>query len=132
MQQDLATQNWVFDPVDPAQVQTLGITQPILTQSQAIDGVYKQSPNLAQDKDVFGVTANLGLLNSQSLQTAAQAGEKVDSTFLKPRLVWIVTLGGLKSQSAGPQGAASLISNELDVVVDAISGDQLMSFVWTR
>ncbi len=132
LQKDLATQDWAFEPVDAAQLQALGITQPVLTKNQAIDRVNKQSPMLAQAKDVFGVTANLGLLSMPSLQKSAQAGVAVDPTFLKPRLIWIVTLAGLHSQSPGPQGATPTISNELDVVVDAITGDQLMSFVWTR
>jgi hypothetical protein len=132
LQQDLATQDWVFEPVDAAQIHALGITQPVLTKNQAIDRVYKQSPMLAQAKDVFGVTANLARLSMPSLQQSAQAGVAVDPTFLKPRLVWIVTLGGLSSQSVGPPGSTPAVSNELDVVLDALTGDQLMSFVWTR
>jgi hypothetical protein len=84
LQQDLATQGWVVEPVDATQLQALGIRQPILTNNQAIDRVYKQSPMLAQAKDVFGVTANLGRLSMPSLQKSAQAGVPVDPTFLKP------------------------------------------------
>ena len=132
LQQDLASQGWVFEPVDAARLHARGITQPVLTKNQAIDQVYKHSPMLAQATDVFGVTANLGRLSMPSQQKSAQAGVAVDPTFLQPRLVWIVTLGGLSSQSAGPPELTPAVSNELDVVIDANIGDQLMSFVWTR
>ena len=132
LQQDLAKENWTFAPIDPTKLQAYGITQPILTREQAIEMAYKQAPSLQKAKSISGITANLGKLSNSDLQASAQVGEKVDPAFLNPRLVWIVTFAGLDSQSAGPPGFALATSNEFDVVIDAITGEQLMSFVWTR
>jgi len=127
LKQDLAKENWTFEPVDPAKV-----TQTILSRNQAIDMANKQFPNLGDTKSIIGITANLGQLSNPLLRASAQAGEKVDTTFLNPRLVWIVTYEGVISQSAGPRGFPHATSNEFDVVLDATTGEQLMTFVWKR
>ncbi len=130
--QGLAKENWKFEPLDPTQLPASGITQTVLSRDQAIDLANKQYPDLQNTKGLIGITANLGQLSNPLLQSHAQAGEKVDPTFLNPRLVWIVTYGGVNSQSAGGPNGPQATSNEFDVVLDAITGDQLMSFVWTR
>ena len=128
----LAKENWTFEPVDPAKLNASGITQPILSRDQAIDIANKQYPDLQNSKGLIGINANLGRLSNPLLQSNAQAGEKVDPTFLNPRLVWIVTYSGVYSQSAGGPNDPQATSNEFDVVFDATTGGQLMSFVWTR
>jgi len=132
LKQGLAKENWTFEPVDPAKLNASGITQTILSRDQAIDIANKQYPDLQNTKGLIGITANLGRLSNPRLQSNAQAGEKVDPTFLNPRLVWIVTYGGVYSQSAGGPNSPQATSNEFDVVLDATTGEQLMAFVWTR
>ena len=127
LKQDLAKENWTFEPVDPAT-----ITQTIISRDQAIDAANKQFPNLQYTKSLIGITANLGRLGNLLLRSSAQAGEKVDPTFLNPRLVWIVTYVGVYSQSVGSPNGPHATSNEFDVVLDATTGEQLMTFVWTR
>ena len=132
LKQDLAKENWTFEPLDPAKLNASGITQTILTRDQAIDIANKQYPDLQNTKGLIGITANVGRLSNPLLQSNAQAGEKVDPTFLNPRLVWIVTYAGVYSQSAGGPNSPHATSNEFDVVLDATTGEQLMAFVWTR
>lgn len=127
LKQDLAKENWIFEPVDPAK-----ITQTILSKDQAIDIANKQFPNLQDAKGLIGITANLGQLSNPLLQSSAKAGEKVDPAFLNPRLVWIVTYVGVSSQSVGSPNGPQATSNEFDIVVEATTGEQLMTFVWTR
>ena len=131
LKQGFATENWTFEPVDPAKLNASGITQTILSRDQAIDIANKQYPDLQNTKGLIGITANLGQLSNPLLQSNAQAGEKVDPTFLNPRLVWIVTYGGVYSQSAGGPNSPQATSNEFDVMLDATTGEQLMAFVWT-
>jgi hypothetical protein len=132
LKQGLAKENWTFEPVDPAKLNASGMPQPILSREQAIDMANKQVPDLQNSKGLIGITANLGRLSNPLLQANAQAGEKVDPTFLHPRLVWIVTYAGVASQSAGGPNNPQATSNEFDVVLDATTGEQLMSFVWRR
>ena len=132
LKQGLAKENWTFEPLDPAKLNASGITQAILTRDQAIATANKQYPDLQNTKGLIGITANLGQLSNPLLRSTAQAGEKVDPTFLNPRLVWIVTYGGVNSQSAGGPNSPHATSNEFDVVLDATTGEQLMAFVWTR
>jgi peptidase YpeB-like protein len=132
LKQDLAKENWTFEPLDPAKLNASGITQTVLTRDQAIAIANNQFPNLQETKSLIGITANLGKLSNSLLRSSAQAGEKVDPTFLNPRLVWIVTYVGVNSQSVGSPNGPQATSNEFDVVVDATTGEQLMTFVWTR
>jgi hypothetical protein len=132
LKQDLAKENWTFEPVDPSNLNASGITQTILTSDKVIGIANSQFPDLQGTKSLIGITANLGKLSNQQLQSSAQAGEKVDPTFLNPRLVWIVTYVGVNSQSVGSPNGPHATSNEFDVVLDATTGEQLMTFVWTR
>ena len=132
LKQGLAKENWTFEPLDPAKLNATGMPQPILSREQAIDMANKQVPDLQNSKGLIGITSNLGRLSNPILQANAQAGEKVDPTFLSPRLVWIVTYSGVASQSAGGPNNPQATSNEFDVVLDATTGEQLMSFVWRR
>jgi hypothetical protein len=130
--QDLATNGWIFIPVDPKDPRSAGITQIFLTKDGAIAAANNNYPYLQKSPDLKNIVAYLGLFSDPGLQEAAQQGEKVDPTFLKPRLVWIISFKGIKEQSSGPPGSEHRISNELDVVIDAVTGERLMDFVWTR
>lgn len=132
LKEDLARENWVFEPADPAKLNTPGTAQTILSQDQVIDMANQEYPDLQSAPSLTGIAANLGRLNKPSLRASAQAGEKVDTTFLNPHLVWIVTYVGVTSQSVGAQGGPQATSNEFDVVMDAKTGKELMTFVWTR
>lgn len=132
LQEDLAKENWTFNPVDPSHPETSGVTERILSRDEAIDAARKQLENSQPIPGITGVGASLGQLSKSLLSQSAQLGEKVDSTFTNPRLVWIVTFAGLRSRSAGPPDMAPKEANELNVVIDAVTGEYLMSFVWTR
>lgn len=122
---DLARTGWDFVPVDPAT-----LASGVVGREQALERVQQQYQQ--QDQQASNRDAQLGRLTNVVINQSRQAGAKVDSTFASPRLVWIVTLSGVGYQSSGPPGQPRKVSNELNVVVDATSGDILMDFVWTR
>ena len=129
LQQDLATEKWVFTPLDPANLVLPNARQAVQSSTQAIDLVRKLHPESLQASNI---TASSGMLHNSLLHQSVQAGETVDPTFTDPHPVWIVTLSGVTRQSSGPPEAARQTSNELDVVIDLNTGTSLMDFVWTR
>ena len=130
--QGLAREGWVFTAVDPNQPQASGIPQPVVARQTAIEAANASFPGLQTSPDLTGIEANLGRLSSSSLQQAARSGVRADPTFLEPRPVWIVTYAGIREVSSGPPGSNHSYSNEVDVIIDAMSGDYLMAMVWTR
>jgi len=130
--QGLASEGWIFTPVDPNNPHPAGVTQTVLPRDRAIAVVNSDYKNLQKSPDLKGIVAYLGKMSDVRLQEASQTGVTVDPTFLKPRLVWIVSYQGIKEQSSGPPGSIVRVSNELDVVIDAVTGERLMDFVWTR
>ena len=128
----LANEGWSFTPVDPVHPQSSGIFQAFLSRDRAINAANNYEPYLQKSPDLTGIVAYLGMFSDAGLKASAQAGEKVDPTFLNPRLVWIVSYQGIQEQSSGPPESEHRFSNELNVVVDAFSGKILLEFVWTR
>ncbi len=126
IQKDLASQSIRFDPVEPLQAGTA-----ILSEDQAIAAVNHAFPRLQELKPT-ATTANLGRLSKPLLQAGLQEGMISDDPFVNPKLVWIVTLSGVQMKSSGGNGRPVLVSNELNVVIDASTGDRLMDYVWTR
>jgi len=125
LQQDLVSINWSFEPADASSFPP----NSSITLQQALDIVKKQYPQFGQAN---GVVAHIGWLTNKSNSQAIQSGQSVDPTFATAHLVWIVTLSGVQSQSAGPPGSPHDTSNELNIVIDAKDGTYLMDFVWTR
>ncbi len=130
--QSMAQEGWQFIGVDPNHPKISGVTQSFLSEEKATDLVNSLYPDLQKSPDLKGITAHLGILQNKRLQESAKRGEKVDPTFLKPRLVWIVTYAGIKMPSAGPKGADLTMSTEMNIVINAATGDYMMDFVWTR
>jgi hypothetical protein len=129
---DLATEGWVFTPVDPKNPNSSGITQKVITKDRAISDANSNYKDIQKSPGLTAIVAYLGLMSNSGLQAADRAGIKVDPTFLKPHLVWIVSYKGIQEQSSGPPGSPIHFSNELEVVIDAETGEHLMDFVWTR
>jgi hypothetical protein len=130
--QDLAGEGWIFTPVNPKDPSASGITQIVITKDRAVAAANSSDNNIQKSPDLTGIATYLGLMSNSGLQAAAQAGVNVDPTFLKPRLVWIVSYKGIRQQSSGPPGSEVHFSNELDIVIDAVTGERLLEFVWTR
>lgn len=124
LQQDLISIGWNFVPADATSA-----TQSQITQATAQDIVNKAYPQSQQAKLI---TSFLGLLENVTATEATKRGQQADQTFASARLVWIVTLSGAMTQSSGPPQVARKTSNELNIIVDARSGEILMDFVWTR
>ena len=74
----------------------------------------------------------MGFLQNQGLQKPIDIRDTNGSPFAEPRLVWIVTLSGVQQTSSGPPNQEKKISNELNVILDAKTGEYLADFVWTR
>jgi hypothetical protein len=129
---DLASEGWIFTPVDPRDPNSSGITQKVITKDRAISDANGNYKDIQKSPGLTAIVAYLGLMSNSGLQAAAQAGINVDPTFLIPHLVWIVSYKGIQEQSSGPPGSIIRFSNELEVVIDAQTGDRLMDFVWTR
>jgi len=128
--QDLAQEGWLFNPVSTGSSPQPGVA--LLTKDQAIAKANNIFPDFQKSPDLTGISANIGELSNSRMQQSAQRGEKVNNTFLKPKLVWIVSYEGIKMPSAGPAGSNISMSTEMNVVIDAVSGDYLMDYVWTR
>jgi hypothetical protein len=76
------------------------------------------------------VNTELGYLSNPTLEQMAARGEKVDPTLLSHPLVWIVSFQGLELPSSGPPGSTHRVAHEYNVVIDAITGDYLMGFIY--
>ena len=112
----------VFVPANPSD-----IIQAILSKEEAIA---KAQESGAPVKEATSIIAELGYLNSPSLETAAASGEKVDPTLLAHPLVWIISYEGVEIPSSGPPGSEHHIAHEYNVVIDATTGAYVMGFVY--
>jgi len=112
----------VFVPANPSD-----IIQAILSKEEAIA---KAQESGAPVKEVTSIIAELGYLNSPSLESAAASGEKVDPTLLAHPLVWIISYEGVVIPSSGPPGSEHHIAHEYNVVIDATTGAYVMGFVY--
>lgn len=121
--QNLAAMHNTFTLVNESDSSIVHITR---------DQVLKIINGSYADANPSAITYTLGMLVDNDAIQGARVGRKVDTTFLTPKLVWIVSLSGILQQSAGPPGSKVQTSNELDVVLDAQSGTELFGFVWAR
>jgi len=112
----------VFVPANPSD-----IVQAILSKEEAIA---KAQESGAPVKEATSIIAELGYLNSPSLETAAASGEKVDPILLAHPLVWIISYEGVEIPSSGPPGSEHHIAHEYNVVIDATTGAYVMGFVY--
>ena len=110
-----------FTPVDPADKRAQGF----IAKERAMTVILQVSPGL---KNATGYDATLGFISNPNLQQASRAGANVDSRLAGPTLVWAIVFHGIESASMGPPGAEHHYAYDLVVVVDARTGDYLMSF----
>ncbi len=101
--------------------------QPPVTREQALASAYQLTPGL---KTATGVNYTLGYLSDPGLIRAAQRGEKVDWRMADSGLVWILSFQGIQSVSSGPPEVKHSVSNELNVVISATTGEELYQFVY--
>jgi hypothetical protein len=99
--------------------------QGAIGKNQAITAALKEEPGL---KAATGVYAMLGFLNDSNLQQAANQGVPVDSHLANMGLVWLITFNGIETSSSGPPGAPHATSNDLNVVIDAKTGNFVEAF----
>ncbi len=76
------------------------------------------------------VSAELGYLNAPTLEEMSARGEKVDPTLLSRPLVWIISFEGLELPSSGPPGSIHRFAHEYNVVIDAMTGNYVMGFIY--
>jgi hypothetical protein len=99
--------------------------QGAIGKDQAITAALNEEPGL---KAASSVSAMLGFMNNTNLQQAANQGVSVDPHLANMGLVWLVTFNGIETSSSGPSGAPHAISNELNVVIDAKTGNSVEAF----
>ena len=110
-----------FTPVNPADKQAQGS----IAKEKAMAVALQISPGL---KNATGNDATLGFISNMGLQQVSRAGGNVDSRLAGPTLVWAMVFYGIESVSMGPPGAEHHYANDLVVVVDARTGNYLVSF----
>jgi hypothetical protein len=110
-----------FTQVNVADSQAQGAIE----KDQAITAALNEEPGL---KAATSVSAMLGFMNNTNLQQAANQGVSVDPHLANMGLVWLVTFNGIETSSSGPGGAPHATSNELNVVIDAKTGNFIEAF----
>ena len=98
-----------------------------LSREEAIDKAQEAGAPVQEATTVF---AELGYLSDPSLETAAANGQKVDPSLLDHPLVWIISCEGVDIPSSGPPESTHTVAHEYNVVINAITGDYLMGFVY--
>jgi hypothetical protein len=99
--------------------------QGAIGKDQAINAALNEEPGL---KAATSVYAMLGFMSDSNLQQAANQGVPVDPHLVNMGLVWLVTFHGIETSSSGPPGAPHATSNELNVVIDAKTGNSVEAF----
>ena len=99
--------------------------QGAIGKDQAITAALHGEPDL---KAATSVSAMLGLLTNPNLQQAVNQGVAIDPHLANMGLVWLVTFNGIETSSSGPIGAPHSTSNELNVVIDAKTGNFVEAF----
>jgi len=120
----------------PQNLEYLGLsfTQVNVTDSQAQGAIGKdQAITAALNEDsglkaATSVSAMLGLLTNPNLQQAVNQGVAIDPHLANMGLVWLITFNGIETSSSGPPGAPHATSNELNVVIDAKTGNFVEAF----
>ncbi len=121
---DLLQKRWgrVFVPADGAAQAYAKVTS-----EQALVTAYQNNSQLKQATTVY---TSLGYLSDPGLNQAVQAGDKVNQIVADSGLVWILTFEGIQTVSSGPPGVQRSVSNELNVVISAVSGEKLYEFTY--
>jgi hypothetical protein len=94
------------------------------------EGAITKARESAPVQQATSVSAELGYLNDPTLEEMFARGEKVDPTLLSHPLVWIVSFQGLELPSSGPPGSTHRFAHEYNVVIDAMTGNYLMGFIY--
>lgn len=89
-----------------------------------------QARGSAPVRQATSVNTELGYLSNPTLEQMAARGEKVDPTLLSHPLVWSASFQGLELPSSGLPGSTHRFAHEYNVVIDAITGDYLMGFIY--
>jgi hypothetical protein len=110
-----------FTRVEVADIRAQGA----ITKEQAISLALKEEPNL---KVAASISVLLGFLLDANLQQAENQGIQIDPRLANMGLVWLVTFHGIETPSMGPSRSIRSISNEYNVVIDAMTGEYLMAF----
>jgi hypothetical protein len=99
--------------------------QGAIGKDQAITAALHGEPDL---KAATSVSAMLGLLTDPDLQQAVNQGVAIDPHLADMGLVWLLTFNGIETSSSGPAGAPHATSNQLNVVIDAKTGNFVEAF----
>ena len=99
--------------------------QDAIWKNQAIAAALNGEPDL---KAATSVSAMLGLLTNPNLQQAVNQGVAIDPHLANMGLVWLVTFYGIETSSSGPPGSPHSTSNELNVVINAKTGNFVEAF----
>ncbi len=101
--------------------------QPQITKEQALSKAYECRPGTRQaTSEVF----ELGYLRNPGMLQAAGQGEKVFPKIADPGLVWILVFEGYLSLSSGPAGGVHSQSNEINIVISAITGECIEEIIY--
>jgi hypothetical protein len=99
--------------------------QGAIGKDQAITAALNEEAGL---KSATSISAMLGFMSNTNLQQAEKQGVSVDPHLTNMGLVWLVTFYGIETSSSGPSGARHATSNELNVVIDAKTGNPVEAF----
>jgi hypothetical protein len=94
------------------------------------EAVAKAQESDAPVNEPTAIFAALGYLSDPTLEELAATGEKVNSDLLTHPLVWIISYEGVEMPASGPPDSEHAIAHEYNVVIDAITGEYLMGFIY--
>ena len=109
-----------FTPAEPD-------VQPGITKEQALSKAYECRPGTRQ---ATSVGFELGYLRNPGMLESAARGEKVFPKIADPGLVWILVVEGYPSVSSGPPEAVPSQSNEINVVISAVTGECIEEIIY--
>ncbi len=115
-----ATWGLEFTPAEPN-------AQPQITKEQALSKAHECRPGTTQ---ATSVVFELGYLRNPGMLEDAGRGEKVFPKIADPGLVWILVFEGYLSLSSGPAGGVHSQSNEINIVISAITGECIEEIIY--
>ena len=94
------------------------------------EAIAKAQESGAPVQEASAIFAELGYFSDLSLETAATSGEKANRSSLVHPLVWIISCEGVHIPSSGPPESTHTVAHEYNVVINAMTGDYIMGFVY--
>lgn len=131
LQQRLAVEGMALEVLGTDMFEGFGGAK-ILSQAQALTQLYQQEPHLADlvaKTEGLKITHTLGRLSDPTLAQAQASGMLVDTTFITPHLVWIITISGVSPMAFNPPNGVHRQAPWINFVLDAVTGRYLMGFI---